>query len=352
LLTAAAGIDVLGRVWSGRRCEGRACSVRRTAVDIVMLGVVMASVPISPCDGYAGPYAQRTLQKDRRVLADRLDRRKNPGQRDYSFLNAVGAVWPYPVHKTGPVHKSEPARESAPVLNTGTGFPASTGVAAASGFLIDRCHVLTSMHVVYDDDVVLHPALQRAVAFAVGQTRSAQDHGALQGLKFLRQGIVIAHGDALMIDGMIHDPPDDWALILLDGSVDESIEPLTIGAVEPSQLPRGFGLSLAGYPSDHRDGRGDGFKFKDLWLSQGTVVDVTVGDWTAALIRTTLQTTPGNSGGPLFAEFDGRPLVIGLAQSMSGNGIDVSDTSPNVEVLFTAGTLRLIAAAEARYPCH
>jgi V8-like Glu-specific endopeptidase len=305
-----------------------------------IVGVALVATSISPAAAYTSQHTQRTLQRDRRVLVDRLDPRQNPGQRDYSFLNAVGAVWPYPVHKTGPVRK------------TGAGFAASTGEEAASGFLIDRCHVLTNMHVVYDDDLVVHPAPGRPVAFAVGQTGSARDHGALQGLKFLRQGIVIAHGDALMIDGMIHDPSDDWALILLDDNIDGSITPLDIGAVEPTQLPRGVAVSVAGYPSDHRELRGDGFKFKDLWLSEGAVVDVTTGDWTAALIKTTVQTTPGNSGGPLFGNFDGRPLVIGLAQSFRGNGIDASDSSPNVQVLFTAGTLRRIAAAETQYPCH
>ncbi len=308
-------------------------------VRSVMIGLAIVATSISPAAAYT-EHTQRTVQKDRRVLADRLDPRQNPGHRDYSFLNAVGAVWPYPVHKTGTVRK------------TGAGFAASTGEQAASGFLIDRCHVLTNMHVVYDDELVVHPALERPVAFAVGQTESAQDHGALQGLKFLRQGIVIAHGDALMIDGMIHNPSDDWALILLDGNIDGSIAPLDIGAVEPTQLPRGFAVSLAGYPSDHRERHGDGFKFKDLWLSAGALVDVTVGDWTAALIRTTVQTTPGNSGGPLFGDFNGRPLVIGLAQSLRGNGIDASDSSPNVQVLFTARTLRLIAAAETQYPCR
>jgi V8-like Glu-specific endopeptidase len=302
-------------------------------VRSVMIGLAIVATSISPAAAYT-EHTQRTVQKDRRVLADRLDPRQNPGQRDYSFLNAVGAVWPYPVNKTG------------------AGFAASTGEEAASGFLIDRCHVLTNMHVVYDDDLVVHPAPGRPVAFAVGQTGSARDHGALQGLKFLRQGIVIAHGDALMIDGMIHNPSDDWALILLDGNIDGSIAPLDIGAVEPTQLPRGFAVSLAGYPSDHRERHGDGFKFKDLWLSAGALVDVTVGDWTAALIRTTVQTTPGNSGGPLFGDFNGRPLVIGLAQSLRGNGIDASDSSPNVQVLFTARTLRLIAAAETQYPCR
>ncbi len=319
---------------------GAGVVVRDGVLSAIMVGAVILGVSISPVGAYATEYAQRTLQKDRRVIADRLDPRQNPGQRDYSFLDAVGAVWPYPVHKTGPVQK------------TGVGFAASTGEDAASGFLIDRCHVLTAMHVAYPDDLVVHPALERAVAFAVGQTGSGRDHGALQGLKFLREGVVIAHGDALMIGGTIHNPADDWALILLDGNVDDSVAPLNIGAVDPAQLPKGFGVSLAGYPSDHRASRGDGFKFKDLWLSDGTVVDVTLGDWTAALIRTTVQTTPGTSGGPLFGDFNGRPVVIGLAQSLSGNGIDVSDLSPNVQVLFTPGTLGRIAAAQAQYPCH
>jgi V8-like Glu-specific endopeptidase len=309
-------------------------------LSAVIIGAVMLRASTSPVDAYATEHTQHTLQKDRRVIADRLNPRQNPGQRDYSFLNAVGAVWPYPVYKTGTVQK------------TGAGFAASTGDDAATGFMIDHCHVLTAMHVVYADDLVVHPALERAVAFAVGQTASGRDHGALQGLRFLQEGIVIAHGDALMLGGMIHNPADDWALIRLDGNVDGSIGSLAIGAVEPSKLPKGFGVSLAGYPSDHRASRGDGFKFKDLWLSEGTVVDITSGDWTAALIRTTVQTTPGNSGGPLFGDFNGRPIVIGLAQSLSGNGIDVSDSSPNVQVLFTTGTLGRIAAAQAQYPCQ
>jgi len=324
LLSAAAGVAV----------ARAAMVVRGGVLSAVIVGPVILSASTSPVDAYATEYTRHTLQKDRRVIADRLDPRQNPGQREYSFLNAVGAVWPHPVQKTG------------------AGFAASTGDDAASGFLIDRCHVLTAMHVVYADDLVVHPALERAVAFAVGQTGSGRDHGALQGLKFLREGIVIAHGDALMLDGMIHNPADDWALILLDGNVDDSIAPLNIGAVDPARLPKGFGVSLAGYPSDHRASRGDGFKFMDLWLSEGTVVDVTLGDWTAALIRTTVQTTPGNSGGPLIGNFDGRHIVIGLAQSLSGNGIDVSDSSPNVQVLFTADTLGRIAAAEAQYPCR
>jgi V8-like Glu-specific endopeptidase len=277
---------------------------------------------------------ERTLQKDRRVVADRLQPKKNPGERDDSFLNAVGAVWSYSIDKSG------------------SGYAASTGDRAATGFLIDRCHVLTNMHAVYDAAVVVDPPLPHPVAFAVGQTESDRDRGALQGLKFLLPGMVIARGDALIIDGVVHNPADDWAVIRLASNADSTIIPMTIEAVDEAQLQKYFALSLAGYPSDHRTRRGDGFKLKDLWRSEGEVVGVTPVSSTAALIQTTIQTTPGNSGGPIFGDFNGHQhVVIGIVQSIRGNGIDVSETEPNVGLLFTASTIARITEAQARDRC-
>jgi hypothetical protein len=307
-------------------------------------GRLLAWLGLTGCV-FLGPFAaggvpgidrtERTLQKDRRAVVDRLDADKNPGRRDDSFLNAVGAVWAYGIDKAG------------------TGYAASTGDRAATGFLFDRCHVLTNMHAVYDDAVVVAPPLAHPVAFAVGQTESDRDRGALQGLKFLLPGTVIAHGDSLIVDGLVHDPADDWAVIRLASNVDGSITPMTIAAVEPAQLPKNLALSSAGYPSDHRRRRGDGFKLKDLWRSEGEVVAVTPVSSTAALIQTTLQTTPGNSGGPIFGDFNGRPnVVIGMVQSLRGNGIDASDSAPNVQLLFTDGTIARIEAARTQYPCH
>jgi V8-like Glu-specific endopeptidase len=278
---------------------------------------------------------ERTLQKDRRVAVDRLDANKNPSHRDGSFLNAVGAVWAYGIERTG------------------VGYAASTGDRAATGFLIDRCHVLTNMHVVYDDAVVVDPPLPHPVAFAVGQTESERDKGALQGLKFLLPGMVVAHGDALIVDGRVHNPADDWAVIRLAANVDSAITPMTIEAADLAQLPKYLALSSAGYPSDHRGRRGDGFKLKDLWRSEGEVVGVTPLSSSAALIQTTIQTTPGNSGGPIFADFNGRQhVVIGIVQSIRGNGIDVSEGEPNVELLFTASTIARITDAQAQDRCR
>ena len=66
-----------------------------------------------------------------------------------------------------------------------------------------------------------------------------------------------------------------------------------------------------------------------------------------------IQTTPGNSGGPIYGDFDGQKhIVIGMVQSIRGNGIDVSDSMPNVEILFTPGTVAKITAAEAQTPCR
>jgi hypothetical protein len=44
--------------------------------------------------------AERTLEKDSRVAKDRLHSKNNPHHEDYSFLNAVGAVWPYGIAKS------------------------------------------------------------------------------------------------------------------------------------------------------------------------------------------------------------------------------------------------------------
>jgi V8-like Glu-specific endopeptidase len=278
---------------------------------------------------------ERTLQKDRRVVADRLRPKKNPGERDESFLNAVGAVWAYSIDKSG------------------SGYAASTGDRAATGFLIDRCHVLTNMHVVYDDPVVVNPPMARPVAFAVGQTESERDRGALQGLKFLLPGTVVAHGNTLILDSLIHNPAEDWAVIRLASNADSTIIPMTIEVVDEVQLPKSFALSSAGYPSDHRARRGDGFKLKDLWRSEGEVVGVVEVSPTAALIQTTIQTTPGNSGGPIFGDFNGHlHVVIGIAQSIRGNGIDVSESEPNVGLLFTPNTIASITALQAQDRCR
>src|ERR1019366_8818970 len=114
-----------------------------------------------------------TLMKDARVVRDRLHARNNRNRQDYSFLNAVGAVW------------------SADIKKSAAGYSASTG------FLIDRCHVLTNMHVV----------------FTVGQTEGEGNGGALQGLRFLLNGVVIAHGDTIIVDHLVHNPENDWTLI-------------------------------------------------------------------------------------------------------------------------------------------
>ena len=71
------------------------------------------------------------------------------------------------------------------------------------------------------------------------------------------------------------------------------------------------------------------------------------------MIQTTIQTTPGSSGGPIYGDFNGRKhIVVGMVQSIRGNGIDVSDDAPNVEVLFTPGTVTQITGAEAGTPCR
>jgi V8-like Glu-specific endopeptidase len=266
--------------------------------------------------------------KDSRVIRDRLHPRNNRDHGDYAFLNAVGAVW------------------SADITRAAVGYSASTG------FLIDRCHVLTNMHVVYTDDVVINPSIGQAVEFGVGQTEGEANRGALQGLKFLLSGEVVAHGDSIIVNHLVHNPDNDWALIQLAANVDDSIRPLTIGTVDGAQLPKNRRLSIAGFPADLRLRRGDRFELKDLWESDGQVVGVVWASTASAVVESTIQATRGNSGGPLYGDFNAQKhVVIGMAQSISGNGIDVSESSPNIQVLFTPDTLARISAAQVRTPC-
>jgi hypothetical protein len=46
-----------------------------------------------------------------------------------------------------------------------------------------------------------------------------------------------------------------------------------LAAVDLAKLPIHFTLSAAGFPTDHKKLRGDGVKLKDLWGSDGQVVD-------------------------------------------------------------------------------
>jgi V8-like Glu-specific endopeptidase len=268
------------------------------------------------------------LTKDNRVIRDRLHPRNNRDRGDYAFLNAVGAVW------------------SADITMAAVGYSASTG------FLIDRCHVLTNMHVVYTDDIVINPSIGQAVEFGVGQTEGEANRGALQGLRFLLSGEVVAHGESIIVNRLVHNPENDWALIRLAANVDDSIRPLTIGTVDGAQLPKDLRLSIAGFPADLRLRRGDRFELKDLWESDGQVVGVVWASTASAVIESTIQATRGNSGGPLYGDFNGQKhIVIGMAQSISGNGIDVSESSPNIQVLFTPDTFARIGAAQAQTPC-
>ena len=269
-----------------------------------------------------------TAQKDARVVRDRLHPQNNPARENDSFLDAVGAVW------TSAIRLS------------------AVGYGASSGFLIDRCHALTAMHVVYGDDIVVNPAPGQPVMFGVGQTQD-NSRGALQGLRFLLHGAVVAHGDTTIVDHRVQNPDNDWALIGLTANVDASILPMSLAAVDPGQLPPHMRLAAAGFPTDHRDLRANGFNLKDLWGAEGQLVAVVATSTIGALIETTIQATRGDSGGPVYGDIEGqRHVVIGLMQSVRGNGIDVSDTIPNTQVLFTPSTMASIRAAQAQTPCR
>jgi hypothetical protein len=293
---------------------------------------LVGSLLLGPIAAAANPGIWRTahpLTKDARVVKDRLHAQNNRDREDCSFLNAVGAVWPADIDKS------------------------AAGYSASTGFLIDRCHVLTTMHAVYADDVVVNPSAGQAVAFAVGQTEGGGNRGALQGLKFLRDGEVVAHGDTIIVDHLVHNPENDWALIRLTADVEDTIRPMTIATVDITRLPVNLPLATAGFPADLRELHGDRLDLKDLWGSDGRIIRVVWASTAGAVIESTIQAARGNSGGPLYGDFDGnRHLVIGMQQGIRGNGIDVSESTPNVQVFFTPGTLAGIRAAQALTPCQ
>jgi V8-like Glu-specific endopeptidase len=274
---------------------------------------------------WRSPHA---LTRDTRVVKDRLHARNNRDREDASFLNAVGAIWPADVDRS------------------------AAGYMASTGFLIDRCHVLTNMHTVYTDDLVLDAPAGKSVSFAVGQTEGDANRGALQGLQFLLAGVVVAHGDTIIVDHVVHNPENDWALIRLESNVKDIITPMTIGTVDAARLHRTRPLSIAGFPADRRTLHGDRLDLKDLWGSDGEVVRVVWASTDGAVIESTIKATRGNSGSPLYGDFDAdRHIVIGMHQGIRGNGIDASEDAPNVQIFFTPAALSSIRAAEARTPC-
>jgi len=70
------------------------------------------------------------------------------------------------------------------------------------------------------------------------------------------------------------------------------------------------------------------------------------------LLESTLQTTVGMSGGPLYSGDDPQALAaIGMIPGSRGNGIDTSAAVPNTQLLFTAGLIAQIRSSMARTPC-
>jgi Trypsin-like peptidase domain len=295
----------------------------------IWLAATALLAPIA-ADGISGIWrTSSSLIEDGRVVRDRLNPRNNPNHLDYSFLNAVGAIWPADTERS------------------------AVGYSASSGFLIDRCHVLTNMHAVYTDDIVVNPSNGKSVTFGVGQTQGGGNRGALQGLRYLLNGVVIAHGDAIIVDHLVHNPENDWALIRLAANVDDTIVPMSVASVAIEQVPKDLRLSIAGFPADRRILHGDQLDLKDLWESAGRVVRVVWASTIGAVVETTIQATRGSSGGPLYGDFNGRKhLVIGMQQGIRGNGMEASEIEPNLQLLFTPDTLGSIRAAQAQTPCQ
>jgi hypothetical protein len=82
--------------------------------------------------------------------------------------------------------------------------------------------------------------------------------------------MVVAHGNSITVDHLVHSPENDWALVRLAANVDDVIRPLTIGTVDSAQLPKNPWLSIAGFPADLRERRGDRLDLKDLGVGRSS----------------------------------------------------------------------------------
>jgi hypothetical protein len=62
---------------------------------------------------------------------------------------------------------------------------------------------------------------------------------------------------------------------------------------------------------------------------------------------------PGDSGGPVYGDFNGQThIVVGIIQGFRGNGIDASESRPNVGILLTPDTIAAITRAQEQTPCR
>ena len=290
---------------------------------MIRLRVIMACAAVA-----LSPTAALALQPgDERMPVDRLNAAGSASRRDLSALNAVGVVW-----------------------TDGLGS-AAVGRFASTAFLIDRCHVLTSLHVVHRGQAAIEDANGRAVSFGVGQTAASADRGAVQGLKFVYHGWVVGHGPTAVSGHEVADPGADWAMIRLSTLVDDSIEPLHLPSRPAGPPEPHVRIASAGFPRDHRALRGEGFKLKQLWESEGEVIEIVATGAGTAGIESTLQTTPGDSGAPVYVESDGQRELVGIVQGSRGDGVARSGGQTNFQLLFTPETLAAIFMLTRTAPC-
>lgn len=164
-----------------------------------------------------------------------------------------------------------------------------------SGFLVSPCHVLTNIHVVFDQQ----PAVKgKNVFFSVGQTGSATQPF----LKTNVSGLVVAHGTS---DDSIS---SDWVVIKLSKPVGNDVRYVPMYQMDSAQMVKHHVIT-AGFPAD--------LATRDNNLSKmyGDLDCKVIGMNGFGHISHTCQTTGGQSGSPMVIKSpkDGKYYAIGMA---------------------------------------
>jgi hypothetical protein len=232
----------------------------------------------------------------------------------------------------------EPRAEPASIA--GALFDPVRGVYRGSGVLVSSCHVLTNHHVAFTGA----PVAGQRLAFLSAPDAHGRRRGAVT-------GSVVAWNPDFWPERRFH---QDWALIVLDHPVngdphaelpDEALSPRAVG-----HLVRENGVVSLGYvfPSPTVGGAVPRLKREACSLRAH-----------GPTRYTNCTIVPGNSGGPLLRELDGRQIVVGLNVAWrieSGGAVaagesDLARWNPVVPLDPLSGNVSAVRRAMAQHAC-
>lgn len=198
-----------------------------------------------------------------------------------------------------------------------------------SGFLVSPCHVLTNLHVAFDD--VKNPKDGQPVEFSVGQTGSAKKPFS----NVMVPGKVVAYGG---YRGLNNERNGDWAVIKLSKPVGNSVGFIKLYQMSFEAMKQ-RPVITAGFPGSKNNNG------KDYSKLYGDLNCKMAGVSVYGYVAHTCQATAGQSGSPILAKApnDGKFYAIAMVagRKSAGNGMDriVDQDKGNMAVSFDSGKL-------------